>query len=126
MGTAAGNESHADFKTPRKCLLLRFIESTKQPTAAICAIDAHGTIDITLVGAKRLAFKLGPIVRFEHLRDDRRAVVEFVAECAKKRDDSAIDSGDRRFEILPYLGNLPGCKFGRKKSLLPILERDCQ
>jgi hypothetical protein len=121
MGIAAGDESHADFKPPCKFALLRFIESTKQPPAAIGAIDAHGTIDITLVGAKRFTFKLGPIVRLEHLRDDRRAMVEFVAECAKKRDDSAIDRSDSRSEILRYLGNLPGCKFGRKKPLLPVL-----
>jgi hypothetical protein len=123
MGIGAGDESDTDLKTPGKILFLRLIESPEQSAAAIGAINADGTIDVTTLGAKRFALELDPIVTFEHLRDDRRAVVEFVTECAKKRHHIAIDRSDSRPEILRHLGHLPECKFSQKEPLLPLFYR---
>src|SRR5262245_64897206 len=106
MGIGARDEGHANFEAPRKLLLLRLVESLEQSPPTISAIDVDGTIDITIVEAERFAVELDPIIAFEHLREDRRAVVEVTTGCAKKRYHSAIDRSDSCPEILRHLGNL--------------------
>src|SRR5262249_9432672 len=101
MGIAPRDEGDADVELPGQILLLRCVESSQQSPTAIIVMDAERAIDVTSIGSKRLILERHQIVSIEHLRDDGRPVIEFVAERAQKPQYFAIGSSERRAEDPP-------------------------
>lgn len=120
MGIAARDERDADVELPGEVLLLRLVESSQQSPAAMIAMDTDRAVDVTPIRSKRFTVERHPIVSIEHLRDDRRSVIEFIAERAEKPKYFTIGSSERRAEVLRHSRNLPRRELRRKKSFFPL------
>src|SRR5512138_1686564 len=120
MGIAARHKSHADIELPGEVLLLGFVESAQESPPTITTIDADRTVDVTIVRAKQLTLEFYQIIGVEHLRDDRRSMIEFISKRAQKPDKRAIDNSDRRSQVFRQLGDLHARKLRRQKTLVPL------